>query len=110
MSVPPRLFVTDCEGPLTRNDNALSADLGEQRLALALSGGHPVGAQGVSPAPIVGPQVVPVRPDDGKRTPGHDRAAVELGSGQVDHGAGLACVGGQQSPDDVLPGALRPAR
>ena len=23
MSVPPRLFVTDCEGPLTRNDNAM---------------------------------------------------------------------------------------
>ncbi|HUK78534.1 MAG TPA: energy-converting hydrogenase A, subunit R, partial [Thermoleophilia bacterium] len=23
MSAPPRLFVTDCEGPLTRNDNAM---------------------------------------------------------------------------------------
>ena len=50
-----------------------------------------------------------MRTDDRKRAEGDDRAAIELGRGQVDHRPGLAGLVGQQTPDDLLPGALRPA-
>ena len=45
----------------------------------------------------------------GNAAVGDDRTAVELGGGQVDHGAGLAGLVGQQLPDDLLPGAPRAA-